>query len=705
MRTFMHGLMGWAGSLGCLVLSHAAFAAEPPRAVPLSETVHGIALQDEYRWMEDSTNQAELNAWIKAESADARKALEALPSRAAFMKELAAVSSGLVRVRDLQMAGDISVFRKSATGDRTPKLMVRKNGEERVLLDPNGASGGSIAAINNVSLSPDGRMVAVHTATGGAEVGSIQVYDVATGKPVGVPITDIWGEFRLIWLGGDVVSYTRMAPAGEFKDPLMGMRAYVKRLSDEGPGTPALGGTAIEPKIDAKDFPRISAAPASPWAVANAAGARVDGIFWVARTSSVIDGRAVWRPIAKLDDRVGDVETLGDSVFLLTTKENSAGTVYRRSLSDAEIGPSVKLFEGRDTLILAGLVAVTEGLYVTAKTEGVTRIFFSRSGTSAFSEIKLPMEGGSIIDLQRGADGNGINFGLSGWLSNFRYFAIRDGQVRETGIAASTWAGASNYEAEQLAAKSADGTSVPLVVIRRKGARGPAPTMLQGYGGYGFSSTEPFYMRDSMAWLAHGGTLAYCGTRGGGERGRAWHEGGKGIRKPNAHADFIACAELLKSAKIATPKGAVATGVSMGGTLVPPAVLKRPDLFAAMISGVGVVNPSRIGAAVNGANQFDEIGDPNTPEGFKALWGMDAYQMVPDAKGLPATLLSIGMNDKRVNPWMSAKFAARVKAKFDKSRVVWIRSDDDAGHGIGTAEAARIAESADRYAFAWERAN
>jgi prolyl oligopeptidase len=231
------------------------------------------------------------------------------------------------------------------------------------------------------------------------------------------------------------------------------------------------------------------------------------------------------------------------------------------------------------------------------------------------------------------------------------------------------------------------------------------PTLLEACGGYGMSSATPTCWRDSMAWLAHGGAMAYCGVRAGGERGRAWHEGGRSANKTNGHADFIACAALLKEKGIAPLKGVVATGTSAGGTLVPLAVLQEPSLFAAMVPRVAVLNASRLGAAVNGANQFDEMGDPGTPEGFKALLAMDAYQRLATATSMPDTLLTIGLNDKRFSPWISAKFAARAQARFGDKRMVWLRAEADGGHGVGTAEGARVAQFADIFARAWDRSH
>jgi len=73
-----------------------------------------------------------------------------------------------------------------------------------------------------------------------------------------------------------------------------------------------------------------------------------------------------------------------------------------------------------------------------------------------------------------------------------------------------------------------------------------------------------------------GRAFAFRGTRGGAERGRDWHEGSRGANKPNAQADFIACAQGLEAIGISSPRTLTAIGASAGGTLVPGAVLRRP---------------------------------------------------------------------------------------------------------------------------------
>jgi prolyl oligopeptidase len=166
--------------------------------------------------------------------------------------------------------------------------------------------------------------------------------------------------------------------------------------------------------------------------------------------------------------------------------------------------------------------------------------------------------------------------------------------------------------------------------------------------------------------------------------------------------DLAACARTLTAMGIAPEHGPLITGGSMGGTLVQTAALSDPAAFGAMITRVGIVNASRIGVAENGANQFAEIGNPDDPQQFRDLVAMDAYQMIPQAGTLPPTMMVIGLNDRRVAPWMTAKWFARARAKWPEAPI-YLRGDADSGHGVGSAEDVRRSETADIYAFAWSQ--
>ena len=219
-------------------------------------------------------------------------------------------------------------------------------------------------------------------------------------------------------------------------------------------------------------------------------------------------------------------------------------------------------------------------------------------------------------------------------------------------------------------------------------------------------TAEPWYNAPLLAWVSRGNTLAMCGTRGGNERGRAWHEAGREANKPNAHADFLACGQRLLELGLTTPAQLAATGTSAGGLLGPVVGLQRPDLFRAVVARVAVVNPTRLEAMANGPNQYAEMGDPRTEAGFQALMKQDAYQMLQArasaagaAQPLPQLFVTIGLNDQRVAPWMGAKFAAAALAQSAGRSLVLVRADDAQGHGVGSALGKQVDEFADTFSF------
>ena len=152
-----------------------------------------------------------------------------------------------------------------------------------------------------------------------------------------------------------------------------------------------------------------------------------------------------------------------------------------------------------------------------------------------------------------------------------------------------------DYGIEQRLYPSKDGTMIPLTILRKRAladSATAAPTILYGYGGFNISLT-PGYSATRMAWLEQGGVYAIANLRGGGEYGKAWHDAGRGANKQNVFDDFIAAAEYLKANGFTPPDGLAIEGRSNGGLLVGAVVNQRPDLFAAALPAVGVMDMLR----------------------------------------------------------------------------------------------------------------
>ncbi len=210
--------------------------------------------------------------------------------------------------------------------------------------------------------------------------------------------------------------------------------------------------------------------------------------------------------------------------------------------------------------------------------------------------------------------------------------------------------------------------------------------------------------------------------RGGGEYGVEWHEGGRKHNKQNVFDDFLAAAELLIREKYTRPEKLAIAGRSNGGLLVGAAMTQRPELFAAALPGVGVMDMLRFHKFTIGWAWVPEYGSADDAEEFRTLRKYSPLHNLAAGKNYPATLIVTADHDDRVVPAHSFKFAATLQAaqsgqssstndrQANKSNgktagnsaaapPVLIRIETKAGHGAGMALSKEIEETTDELSF------
>ena len=148
------------------------------------------------------------------------------------------------------------------------------------------------------------------------------------------------------------------------------------------------------------------------------------------------------------------------------------------------------------------------------------------------------------------------------------------------------------YVQERGWATAADGTRVPLSIVRRADVPldGSAPAVLYGYGSYE-ASMDPGFSISRLSLLDRGIVYAVAHVRGGGELGRGWYEQGKMLSKINTFTDFVACADYLVTAGYTSPDRLAARGGSAGGLLMGAVANLAPDRFRAIHAAVPFVDP------------------------------------------------------------------------------------------------------------------
>ncbi len=257
-----------------------------------------------------------------------------------------------------------------------------------------------------------------------------------------------------------------------------------------------------------------------------------------------------------------------------------------------------------------------------------------------------------------------------------------------------------DYLTEQVFCRSKDGTAIPLFITYKKGIKldGNNPCYLYGYGGFNVSLTPSFSV-SNLVWLEMGGIYVMANLRGGGEYGEAWHQAGMKERKQNVFDDFISAATwLIEQNYTSTTKLAIAGG-SNGGLLVGACMIQRPDLFAAALPAVGVMDMLRFHKFTIGWAWCAEYGSPDNETDFKTLYRYSPLHNLKAGTAYPATMITTADHDDRVVPAHSFKFAAALQAAHEGNNPVLIRIETKAGHGAGKPTTKIIEEVADKWAF------
>ncbi|MFC6519532.1 prolyl oligopeptidase family serine peptidase [Undibacterium arcticum] len=202
-----------------------------------------------------------------------------------------------------------------------------------------------------------------------------------------------------------------------------------------------------------------------------------------------------------------------------------------------------------------------------------------------------------------------------------------------------------------------------------------------------------------------GGVYAVPNLRGGGEYGKAWHEAGTKLHKQNVFDDFIGAAEWLIANKYTSPQKLAIGGGSNGGLLVGATMVQRPDLFAAAIPAVGVMDMLRFHKFTIGWGWTPDYGSSDNADEFKALYAYSPLHNLKPGICYPATMVTTADHDDRVVPAHSFKFAATEQAAQAGPAPVLIRIDIKAGHGAGKPTSKQIEEVADRWGFLTKELN
>jgi len=701
-----------------LVLVSAAFSAAfavaqsklpetPVRAV--TEEYFGTTVTDPYRWLE-STSTPEVTAWLKAQNDYTRSVLAGIPGRDALLDRIKALDNAGAVVGGLQVDGGRYFYFKTEPTSNNRKLYVRDSmgGAERVLVDPEKltTADGKHFSIDYFAPSLDGKYVAYGISPGGSEESVLHVVESADGKALSDTIDR--AQFGSpAWLGDDSFFYTRTQKLGADAPATAAyqkLRCYHHVLGADPEGEPAVFGYDVSPnvKVTEDDFTVMGYSPGARNFLFGLVihGVKRELTVYAAPLKGGASAITAWKKVADEADAVTGLDVHGGSIFLLSHKDASRFKVLRTSLANPDLARATVAVPASNVVVV-GIAAAKDALYVQDLDGGIGRVRRVNYGSGAIEPVKLPYEG-AVSSLVTNPVTAGAWVELTSWTQSPLWYALdaSTGKLTDTALVAPVPVDYSEVVSEEVKAKSADGTMVPLSIVHKRGIAmdGSHPTWLEGYGAYGIT-IDPAFRPTLLAFFEHGGVFAVAHVRGGGEYGEDWHQAGQKLTKQHTIDDMLAGAEYLIENKYTSPAHLTGEGTSAGGITIGGAITQRPDLFAAALIRVGDSDSMRSELKASGPANIPEFGTVKEPDGFKALYGMDAYQHVKANTAYPAVLLTTGTNDPRVAPWQAAKMTARLQASTNSGKPVLLRVDYDAGHGMGSTKGQRDAEMADEVAF------
>ena len=681
----------------CDAEKSANFAYPVSKKVDQIDDYHGTKVADPYRWLEDG-NGEDTKAWIDAQNKLTQGFLVQIPARAAIKQRLTRLWNYERFSVPFKEGGRYFYTRNDGLQNQAVLYTLKDPKDTpRVLLDPNTLSGDGTVALTGLAVSPDGRHLAYGIAASGSDWNQWKIRDIESGKDLAEELN--WVKFSSAsWTrdgkGFYYSRYDEPREATKLADSNYFQKLYYHRL-----GSAQSADVLTYDRPDHKD-----------WGF----GGTVtdDGRYLVISISqgSERKNRVYYRDLRKPGSPVKVLLDQFDASYQFI--DNRGPVFWFRSDKDAPKGRVIAidirmpapehwtevLPEAQETLQSANLV--NRQLVALYLKDAHSEVKVSDMNGRPVRQVALPGIG-SVNGFGGKLHERETFYSFAGYATPptiYRYDmkSGRSAVYRQPKLDFDPAA----YETGQVFYPSKDGTLVPMFIVHKKGLvrNGSNPTYLYGYGGFNISLT-PAFSASNLAWMEAGGILAVANLRGGGEYGRSWHQAGAKLNRQNVFDDFIAAAEWLIANRYTSTSRLAIGGGSNGGLLVGAAMTQRPELFAAAVPQVGVMDMLRFHKFTIGWAWTSDYGSSDNADEFKALYAYSPLHNLKRGTCYPATLVTTADHDDRVVPAHSFKFAAAAQEAQAGPAPVMIRIETKAGHGAGKPVGKLIDEVADRWAF------
>jgi prolyl oligopeptidase len=655
---------------------------------PVTDILHGIAITDPYRWLEDQ-NSLRTQAWIEEQTRYARGYLENIPGRQRIrerIREFLAVET----YDSLQKVGSRYFFRKRLPKQEQPCIYMREgaDGEDVLLIDPSKRGTGNFTAVKLLRVSPDGRLLMYEVKEGGERTGTFEVLEIETRKRL--PDLLPRGFLRGFAFAPDGKSFYYVHEAVNANRPFY--RAAYQHLL----GTPS---TEDREVFAAGEDDKLRLALLSD----NKRLAFLVHRFLDKRFTDIylgpFDGEEPPALMFAHIDYMLGLRLLDDKIFAITDRNAPNRRIVEIRLRENGQHEWIDIVPENDTPISNWLV-VGNSIFVSYLKDIQHCVFIFDFSGKKTGEIPirnhetLRMVGGSPNSDELLFETESFNEPIG----IFRHSTISNERT--------LWAkrtipfDSTHFSHSQVWFVSQDGTRIPMFLVGHRDVlkRSGNPTIMTSYGGYGVPMTPQFSI--FVAFLMERGCLfALPNIRGGSEFGVEWHNAAKRLNRQTAYEDFLCAAEWLLKTKRTVPGKLAIFGGSNSGLLVGAAVTQRPDLFGAAICMVPMLDMLRYHLFDNAHVWKNEFGTVDDPEDFAVLAKYSPYHRVRDGVAYPATMIVSGDADRNCNPLHARKMTARLQAANISKHPIFLDYSKFRGHSPVLPLGERVEALTDRMAF------
>jgi prolyl oligopeptidase len=667
----------------------------PSRRDDVKDVLHGVEIRDPYRWLEDAS-RPEVQSWMKAQDALARDYLKALPARSAIVERLKPLYYADEIFPPAHRGNRYFYERRHASKEKVVTYWREgKEGEEKILFDPNTWSSDGSVSLGNYSVTEDGRTVAYTIHRNNSDEATMYVMDAATGR-----------KHEADQIEGAKYAYASWTPDGKGfyytwlpSDPKIsaadrpGFAEVRFHRLGENPGRDKV----IHPKTgDPTTFIGAGASRDGHWLILQIQHGWLSNDVWF---RDLRGNQDTWTSLVTGTNAMYKVLAWRDVFYVQTNEDAPRYRIFRVDPQKPARAQWSEIVPQREDATLDGMGIVGEHLALTYLKDGASRLEVHTLDGRFVRGVSLPGTG-TAWGLLGNEDEDEAYYGFLSYTVPREIYmtSVKSGETR-LWSRLSVPVDPSPYVVNQVWYPSRDGTRVSMFLVHRKDLKkdGSAPTLLYGYGGFQVSLT-PAFKPSIYAWLERGGVYAEANLRGGSEYGENWHRAGMLENKQNVFDDFAAAANFLIGQGYTRPDRLAVEGGSNGGLLVGAAMTQNPGLYRVVICAVPLLDMLRYHLFGSGKTWMPEYGSPDDPLQFKTLYAYSPYHHVKEGTRYPALLLLSADSDDRVDPMHARKFAAAMQ-NASAGGSVYLRIESHAGHGGADLIRATIEKEADKWAF------